>query len=86
MNLAEFIIHIESYNSNVNVELIRKAYQFSDHAHAGQKRSSGEPYIEHCLEVAFILAEQHMESATIAAGLLHDVIDDTVATVDTLRE
>lgn len=86
MNLAEFIIHIESYNSNVNVELIRKAYQFSDHAHAGQKRSSGEPYIEHCLEVAFILAEQHMDSSTIAAGLLHDVIEDTPATVDTLRK
>jgi len=85
MNLAEFVIQIESFNANVNVELIRQAYEFSDRAHAGQKRSSGEPYIEHCLEVAFILAEQHMDSTTLAAGLLHDVVEDTEATVEQLR-
>ena len=62
MNLAEFIIRIESFNANVNIPLIRKAYEFSDRAHAGQKRQSGEPFVEHCLEVAFILAEQHMDS------------------------
>ncbi len=77
MNLAEFIIHIESYNANVDIPLIRKAYEFSDMAHAGQKRQSGEPFVEHCLEVAFILAEQHMDSTTIAAGLIHDVVEDT---------
>lgn len=85
MNLAEFIIKIESFNSNVNIPLIRKAYEFSDRAHAGQKRSSGEPYVEHCLEVAFILAEQHMDSTTIAAGLVHDVVEDTHTTIDKLR-
>jgi GTP pyrophosphokinase len=85
MNLAEFIIQIESFNANVNIELIRQAYEFSDRAHAGQKRSSGEPYIEHCLEVAFILAEQHMDSTTLAAGLLHDVVEDTDVTVERLR-
>lgn len=77
MNLAEFIIRIESYNANVDIPLIRKAYEFSDKAHAGQKRQSGEPFVEHCLEVAFILAEQHMDSTTIAAGLIHDVVEDT---------
>ncbi len=86
MNLAEFIIHIESLNANINIELIRKAYEFSDRAHAGQTRSSGEPYVEHCLEVAFILAEQHMDSTTLAAGLLHDVVEDTDTTIDRLRE
>jgi GTP diphosphokinase / guanosine-3',5'-bis(diphosphate) 3'-diphosphatase len=85
MNLAEFIIHIESFNANVNVSLIRKAYEFSDRVHAGQKRYSGEPYIEHCLEVAFVLAEQHLDSATIAAGILHDVVEDTPTTVEDLR-
>ncbi len=85
MNLAEFIIRIESFNANVNIPLIRKAYEFSDKAHAGQKRSSGEPYVEHCLEVAFILAEQHMDSTTIAAGLVHDVVEDTPFTIDTVR-
>ncbi|HUV30318.1 MAG TPA: bifunctional (p)ppGpp synthetase/guanosine-3',5'-bis(diphosphate) 3'-pyrophosphohydrolase [Acidobacteriota bacterium] len=85
MNLAQFIIHIESYNSNVDIPLIKKAYEFSDAAHAGQKRSSGEPFIEHCLEVAFILAELHMDSATITAGLLHDVVEDTEYTIENIR-
>lgn len=85
MNLAEFIIQIESFNSNVNIPLIKKAYEFSNHAHAGQKRSSGEPYVEHCLEVAFILAELHMDSTTIAAGLIHDVVEDTEITLEDIR-
>jgi guanosine-3',5'-bis(diphosphate) 3'-pyrophosphohydrolase len=86
MNLAEFIIRIESYNANVDIPLIRKAYEFSDKAHAGQKRQSGEPFVEHCLEVAFILAEQHMDSTTIAAGLIHDVIEDTPVTSAEVRD
>jgi len=85
MNLAEFIINIESYNANVNIPLIRKAYEFSDKAHQGQKRASGEPFVEHCLEVAFILAEQHMDSTTIAAGLVHDVVEDTETTIKDLK-
>ncbi|HWR82802.1 MAG TPA: bifunctional (p)ppGpp synthetase/guanosine-3',5'-bis(diphosphate) 3'-pyrophosphohydrolase [Candidatus Deferrimicrobium sp.] len=86
MNLADFIIHVESFNANVDVALIRKAYEFSDQAHAGQKRQSGEPFIEHCLEVALILADQHMDSTTLVAGLIHDVVEDTPITVDTVRE
>ncbi len=86
MNLAEFIIRIESYNANVDIPLIRKAYEFSDKAHAGQKRQSGEPFVEHCLEVAFVLAEQHMDSTTIAAGLIHDVVEDTPVTSVEVRD
>ena len=86
LNLAEFIIQIESFNANVNIPLIRKAYEFSDKAHAGQKRESGEPYITHCLEVAFILAEQHLDSTTIAAGLIHDVVEDTPVTIEDIRK
>lgn len=86
MNLAEFIIRIESYNANVDIPLIRKAYEFSDKSHAGQKRQSGEPFVEHCLEVAFILAEQHMDSTTIAAGLIHDVVEDTPVTPIEVRD
>jgi len=86
MNLAEFIIRIEAFNANVNIPLIRKAYEFSDMAHRGQKRMSGEPFVEHCLEVAFILAEQHMDSTTIAAGLVHDVVEDTDIPLERLRE
>ncbi|MDD4052745.1 MAG: bifunctional (p)ppGpp synthetase/guanosine-3',5'-bis(diphosphate) 3'-pyrophosphohydrolase, partial [candidate division Zixibacteria bacterium] len=86
LNLAQFIIEIESFNANVNVPLIRRAYEFSDKAHAGQKRESGEPYITHCLEVAFILAEQHLDSTTIAAGLVHDVVEDTSITIEDIRK
>lgn len=82
MNLAEFIIAVEAYNANINIPLVRKAYEFSDRAHAGQFRESGDPYVEHCLNVAFILAELHMDSATIAAGLLHDAMEDAGATVE----
>jgi GTP pyrophosphokinase len=86
MNLAEFIIRLESFNANINIPLIRKAYEFSSQAHAGQKRQSGEPYVEHCLEVAFILAEQHMDSTTIAAGLVHDVVEDTGVSLEQMRD
>jgi len=85
MNVAEFIIRIESYNSNINIPLVRKAFEFAEKAHAGHTRASGEPYIEHCREVAFILADQHMDSTTIAAGLTHDVVEDTDITIDQLR-
>ena len=85
MNLAEFIIHVESYNANIDIPLVRKAYEFSDRVHAGQYRESGDPYVEHCLNVAFILAEIHMDSATIAAGLLHDAIEDAGATISEIK-
>ncbi|MCK5125461.1 MAG: bifunctional (p)ppGpp synthetase/guanosine-3',5'-bis(diphosphate) 3'-pyrophosphohydrolase [candidate division Zixibacteria bacterium] len=86
INLAQFIIQIESFNSNVNIPLIRKAYEFSDKSHAGQTRESGEPYVTHCLEVAFILAEQHLDSTTIAAGLIHDVVEDTPVTIAQIKK
>ncbi len=85
MNVAEFVIRVESHNANVNIPLIRRAYEFSDKAHADQVRVSGEPFVEHCLEVALILAEQHMDSATIAASLVHDVVEDTDVTIEELR-
>jgi GTP pyrophosphokinase len=85
MNLAEFIIAVESHNANIDIPLIRKAYEFSDRVHKGQFRESGDPFVEHCLNVAFILAEQHMDSATIAAGLLHDAIEDAGATVEQIK-
>lgn len=84
-NLAQFIIQVESYNANVDIGLLRKAYEYSDTAHAGQKRSSGEAFIEHCHEVALILAEMHMDSTTIAAGLLHDVVEDTQFKLEDIR-
>lgn len=85
MNLAQFIIHVESMNANLNIPLLRKAFEFTSWAHRTQKRASGEPFVEHCLNVAFILAEQHLDSATVAAGLLHDVVEDTDVTTERLK-
>ena len=66
--------------------LIQKAYVFSASAHAGQRRLSGEPYLSHPLEVAHILADLRLDSATIASGLLHDTLEDTQSSVSDLQE
>ncbi len=86
LNLAEFIIRVEAENANVDISLLRRAYEFSEMVHAGQRRESGEPYINHCLAVALILAEQHLDSATITAGLIHDVVEDTTYGIEAVRE
>ncbi len=86
LNLAEFIIRVEAFNANINIPLIRRAYEFSEKAHAGQIRESGEPFSVHCLNVALILAELHLDSTTIAAGLLHDVVEDTGIGLDKVKE
>ncbi|NLL74869.1 MAG: bifunctional (p)ppGpp synthetase/guanosine-3',5'-bis(diphosphate) 3'-pyrophosphohydrolase, partial [Erysipelothrix sp.] len=67
-----------------NVELIRRAYQFAEKNHEGQYRKSGEPYIVHILHVGFILANLRVSPTTIAAGLLHDVVEDTDVTKEEL--
>lgn len=68
---------IGTYLQPEQVEKVQRAYQFSAKAHEGQKRKSGEPYIHHPLEVAFILGEMHMDHQTLMAAILHDVIEDT---------
>jgi len=74
----ELIIErIKQYDPAANFELIEKAYYYAQKAHAGQKRISGEPYIVHPVEVALILTEIEMDTASICAALLHDVIEDT---------
>ncbi|MEZ5287670.1 MAG: HD domain-containing protein [Vicinamibacterales bacterium] len=67
-------------------ELLRRAYVFSALEHKGQVRHSGEPYLVHPLEVADILAGMKLDAVCVAAGLLHDVVEDTLTTPDTLRE
>jgi len=63
-------------------ELLARAYRFSEQAHAGQKRFSGEEYVSHCVEVAKILADLQLDSVTVASGLIHDVVEDTAVTVE----
>lgn len=76
----------KSNNSNINKDFIIKAYNFAYEAHKDQKRESGEPYIIHPVEVACILCDLGLDSNTIAAGLLHDVIEDTQYTFDDLAK
>src|SRR4030042_310197 len=68
---------IVSYYPEANIELLKKAYAVSTDAHLNQKRASNEPYITHPLTVAGILAEMKLDEISIAAGLLHDVIEDS---------
>ena len=67
--------------ARLDVDLLARAYQFSERAHHKQKRSSGEPVVAHCVAVARILAELHLDSLTVASGLIHDVVEDTAVTV-----
>jgi GTP diphosphokinase / guanosine-3',5'-bis(diphosphate) 3'-diphosphatase len=74
---AAFVKQIVGLNPKVNPALVEKAYRFSWNAHRDQLRKSGEPFLAHPVAVAVILAEQKFDSVTIAAGLLHDVLEDT---------
>ena len=69
-----------TYNPKADVKLIKKAYAFGMKMHEGQKRHSGEPYFTHPIEVACIVAEQHLDDATIITALLHDTVEDTKST------
>src|SRR3954466_2531808 len=66
-------------------ELLAHAYRFSERAHEGQKRLSGENYVSHCVEVARILADLQLDTVTVASGLIHDVVEDTAVTVDDIE-
>lgn len=86
MNLETLLNKIESYNPTADLALIRKAYSFAERAHAGQFRDSGDPYIEHPLGIALILADLELDVTTIAGGLLHDVVEDTQVTLEDIEE
>ena len=74
------------YHPNADLELLRKAYVFSAREHGGQIRQSGEPYLSHPLQVANILAEMKLDVACVSVGLLHDVVEDTLTNLDSIRE
>ncbi len=80
----ELIAKIKLYHPSEDFSLIEKAYRLADEAHKGQKRKSGEPYIIHPICVGIILAELEMDKETIAAGLLHDIVEDTEVTKEEL--
>lgn len=86
MTIERLLVSAIDSNSEIDVELIKKAYLFAEKAHDGQFRKSGEPYIEHPLHTAFILTQIKADTSTIIAGLLHDVPEETTYTIDDVRE
>ncbi|MGH9337685.1 MAG: HD domain-containing protein, partial [Vicinamibacteria bacterium] len=77
---------VRSYQPDGDLELLRRAYVFSAREHRGQLRKSGEPYLIHPLEVANILAEMQLDEVSVACGLLHDVVEDTLTSVESVQE
>ena len=86
LNQEQLISKIKNYNSFLDVQKIRDAYDFAEKAHSRQKRDSGDPYIHHPLAVANILAELKLDGPTITTALLHDTIEDTIATYDEVEK
>ena len=84
--LGYLIECLESNRKRLDIDLIKKAYYIAYQAHDGQKRKSGEDYIIHPVEVAIILANYGMDTETIVAGLLHDVVEDTDVTIEEIRK
>ena len=85
LNSDELINKVKNYNKFLNPERLNKAYDFAIKAHSNQKRASGDPYSVHPIEVANILTDLKLDSATITTGLLHDTIEDTFATYETIK-
>ena len=86
IRFEDLLEKVREYNPDADVELLRRAYVFSALEHKGQVRHSGEPYLVHPLEVATILTDMKMDAVTIAAGLLHDVVEDTLTTTERLEQ
>ncbi len=83
-NIQSLLDQIQSYNPQADVARITRAYELARSAHAGQMRSTGDPYISHALAVATILADVHLDEDSIIAGLLHDVPEDTAISLETV--
>lgn len=86
MKFEQLVEKIKKYSPGVDVQLLRRAYDFAATAHEGQKRVSGEPFIRHPLNVSVILAGLELDLVTIIAGLLHDVVEDTDTPIESIEE
>jgi GTP pyrophosphokinase len=86
IRFEDLLEKVRAYNPEADLELLRRAYVFSAFEHKGQVRHSGEPYMVHPLEVANFLADLRLDAVAIAAGLLHDVVEDTLTTIERIEE
>src|SRR3972149_6129992 len=86
IRFEDLLEKVRAANPDADTELLRKAYVFSAYKHRGRRRGSGEPYLVHPLEVADLLADMRLDVVAIAAGLLHDIVEDTPNSIDKVRE
>src|SRR3954452_17778856 len=86
IRFEDLLEKVRAYSPDADLELLRRAYVFSAFEHKGQVRHSGEPYMVHPLEVADFLADLKLDVVAIAAGLLHDVVEDTLTTIEIISE
>ena len=86
IRFEDLVEKVRSYSPDADLELLRRAYVFSAFEHKGQVRHSGEPYMVHPLEVADFLADLKLDVVAVAAGLLHDVVEDTLTTIERIHE
>ena len=86
IRINDILDKVSNYNPEANLDIIERAYIYSARVHEGQIRLSGEPYLSHPLEVAGILADMKLDAVSVAAGILHDVIEDTHATAEEIME
>ncbi|MEW6435503.1 MAG: bifunctional (p)ppGpp synthetase/guanosine-3',5'-bis(diphosphate) 3'-pyrophosphohydrolase [Myxococcota bacterium] len=86
IRLNDILQRVAAYHPEPDLDIIKKAYVYSAKVHQGQVRKSGEPYLIHPLEVAGLLAQLRLDEATIVAGLLHDTVEDTLATIEEIKE
>ncbi|MBR5355525.1 MAG: bifunctional (p)ppGpp synthetase/guanosine-3',5'-bis(diphosphate) 3'-pyrophosphohydrolase, partial [Lachnospiraceae bacterium] len=83
---GDLISRVKKYHPSDDISMIEKAYKTADEAHHGQVRKSGEPYIIHPLYVSIILADLELDKETICAGILHDVVEDTILTKEEIEK
>src|SRR6059058_6464528 len=86
VRIEEICEKVRRNHPQADLNMLRRAYLFSAREHRGQKRASGEPYLVHPLEVADILADMRLDDVSVSTGLLHDVVEDTLVDLDTIRE
>ena len=84
ITIEDLLKQVESYNPGEG-EIIKRAYEYADHLHSGQTRQSGEPYIIHPINVCINLAKFHADGATLVAGMLHDVVEDTEVVFEDIK-
>src|SRR3954453_18171828 len=86
LSLTELVDQVRSYQPGADVDLITRAYAYGEKAHDGQIRKSGDPYFSHPASVAGIIIELRLDTASVCAGLLHDVVEDTLATTEDIEK